>query len=153
MQAAAPRLKSSRFSGFTLAVAITYSICPPKSLLLAHGNAQQADHLVDSGFPAAILDGVINAGFEMLRNDEQRHFPHRGGDRACLLHLVAAIAIVLDHLPQAPHLTFDPVQALKKRLLLVGGSLEIKPIVTEIVLHCKPSPTSRAMRAAPRMTQ
>jgi hypothetical protein len=43
----------------------------------------------------------------MLCNEEQRHFSYCCRDRARLLDSVAAVAIILNHLAQATHLTLD----------------------------------------------
>jgi hypothetical protein len=47
----------------------------------------------------------------VVRDHEQRHLADRRGDGVGLLHHVQAVPVVLDHLPQAPHLPLDPADS------------------------------------------
>src|SRR5262249_41049523 len=68
----------------------------------------------------ARADGVRGAAPEVVFQQEQRHAVGgrlEGGD---LLKNVGAVAILVDHLTDAPHLPLDLVQAPKQLVLVLG---------------------------------
>jgi hypothetical protein len=67
-----------------------------------------------------------------MRNMIQQDFlfgtPQRGADRTDLRHYVDAIAFVLDHAGEAPHLAFNAVEPLERcRLAVLCHDVYIPP--------------------------
>src|SRR3954447_18176577 len=69
---------------------------------------QNCPHLLDSKLPLGTR-GYARAHFKMLLDEHQRDLSHRRDDGASLLHFVARIPVVLNHLPETAHLTRETV--------------------------------------------
>jgi hypothetical protein len=72
------------------------------------------------------LDRELDARFEVAGDHQERHLPRRRGQGVELLHVVEAVAVVLDHLLQAPRLPFDPPQPPLQLVLLVPLPVEVE---------------------------
>lgn len=79
--------------------------------------------------------GMDEAGGEVLGGNQQSHLPQRGNDRVDLLQLVQTIAIILDHLLQAAHLSLDAAQPQEHRVTLGRSSAQQHTAVQKIVFH------------------
>ena len=84
---------------------------------------------------------MVQYGVAVLQRDQHRHFSYGGHHGIGLLKLVATIAIVLDHLPDAAHLAFYPCKSCNDRLSLFGVPSQVEPPVPELLFHCAPYST------------
>jgi 5-methyltetrahydropteroyltriglutamate--homocysteine methyltransferase len=76
----------------------------------------------------AAPDGMIDTMRHMIAQDFLFGTPQRRADRADLRHDIDAVALVLDHAGEAPHLAFDAVEPLQRcRLAVFCHAVYIPP--------------------------
>lgn len=78
---------------------------------------------------------MIHSGSEMLHCNKQCDLLHCSDHGVGLPQFVRAVAVPLQHLLQAAHLTLDPPQTLQKGLALLRGPTKEEAAFRKFVLH------------------
>src|SRR5581483_4716124 len=87
-------------------------------VLLPQRLTENRHHLLDGRFLVISSGRSDHAAFQVIGEDQQRHFPRSCSQGVDLLDHIQAVAIVLDHLLQPTDLAFHLAQALDEIVLV-----------------------------------